>query len=185
MKKFILLTVLVSLVLMAACSKAPTTASPELTALADRAAIEDLFANYYSQFGRNTRHDFTSFFTTDGRLEVNGLIADSPDKIRALYAQAGVGGGEKAPQAEGAVPKGVSEMMYSNLKIDLQADRAVATLLWHSIESDLLTSPPRVTEYGSERTELVKRDGRWLISKRVILSEGGMPDGMLESYPEP
>ncbi len=46
-------------------------------------------------------------------------------------------------------------------------------MLWHSIKSDLLTSPPKVTEYGSERTELVKQDERWLISKRVVLSEGG------------
>ena len=182
--KFRLLAVLAVLGLMAACSNAPKTTSPELTALADRAAIEDLISNYYSQFGRNTQHDFTSFFTTDGRLEVNGLIADSPDKIRALYAQAGVGAGEEVPKAEGAVPKGVSEMMYSNLKIDLQGDKAVLTLLWHSIESDLLTSPPKITEYGRERTELVKQDGRWLIKKRVILSEGGMPEGELESYPK-
>ena len=178
-----LLAVPAALGLMTACSVAPTTPSSELTALVERAAIEDLFSNYYSQFGPNSRHDFVSFFTADGRLEVNGLIAQNPDEIRALYVQAGVGGGEETPQAEGAVPEGVSEMIYTNLKIDLQGDRAVATLLWHSIKSELLTSAPKVTEYGSERTELVKQDGRWLISKRVILSEGGMPEGMLESYP--
>ena len=182
--KFNMLAILVALGLMASCSNVPAPASSQLTALADRAAIEDLISNYYSQFERNTRHDFTSFFTADGRLEVNGLIADSPDKIRALYAQAGVGSGEKAPKTEGAVPRGVSEMMYSNLKIDLQGDKAVLTLLWHSIESDLLTSPPKVTEYGRERTELVKQDGRWLIKERVILSEGGMPEGELASYPK-
>ena len=183
--KFRLLAILAVLGLMAACSNAPKTTPSELTTLVDRAAIEDLISNYYSQFERNTKHDFTSFFTSDGRLEVNGLIADSPDKIRALYAQAGVGGGEEAPKAEGAVPKGMSEMMFTNLKIDLQGDKAVLTLLWHSIESDLLTSPPKITEYGRERTELVKQDGRWLIKKRVILSEGGMPEGELASYPKP
>jgi hypothetical protein len=31
---------------------------------------------------------------------------------------------------------------------------------------------------------LAKQDGRWLISKRVILSEGGMPEGLLKSYPK-
>ncbi len=178
-----LLAVPAALGLMTACSVAPPTPSSELTALVERAAIEDLIGDYYSQFDRNSRHDFVSFFTADGRLEVNGLIAQNPDEIRALYVQAGVGGREETPQAEGAVPEGVSEMIYTNLKIDLQGDRAVATLLWHSIKSELLTSAPKVTEYGSERTELVKQDGRWLISKRVILSEGGMPEGMLESYP--
>ena len=182
--RFGLPAILAVLGLMAACSVMPATPTPELTALVDRAAIENLISDYYSQFDRNSQHDFISFFTADGRLEVNGLIAKNPDEIKALYVQAGVGGEEEAPQAEGGVPAGVSEMMYTNLKIDLQGDRAVATLLWHSIKSDLLTSAPKVTEYGRERTELVRQDGRWLISKRVILSEGGMPEGLLESYPK-
>jgi hypothetical protein len=182
--KFRLLAIMVALGLMAACSEAPTTAPPELTALVERAAIEDLFNDYYSQFGPSGKHDFMSFFTADGRLEVNGLIANGYDEIKAMYVQAGAGGEEEAPKAEGAVPEGVSRMMYTNLKIDLQGDRAIAALLWHSVRSDLLTSPPKITEYGSERTELVKQDGHWLISKRVILSEGGMPEGLLTSYPK-
>jgi hypothetical protein len=181
-----LIATLVVLGLMTACSKATTTTStsPELAALLDRAAIEALISDYYSQFEPNAKHDFVSFFTADGRLEVNGLIAENPDEIRALYVQAGVGGDEEATEVEGAVPGGVSEMMFSNLKIELQGNSAVLTLLWYSIDSDLLTSPPKVTEYGRERTELVKQDGRWLISRRVILSEGGMPEGELASYPK-
>ena len=42
-----LFTILAVLGLMAACSEAPTTAPPELTALVERAAIEDLFSDYY------------------------------------------------------------------------------------------------------------------------------------------
>jgi hypothetical protein len=182
--KSCLIVILVALGLVYACLDAPATKSPELTALVERVAIEDLFANYYSQFGPDGKHDFMSFFTKDGKLEVNGLVANGYDEIKAMYVQAGAGGEEKPPKAEGAVPEGVSEMMYTNLKIDLQGDKAVATLLWHSVKSDLLTSPPKVTEYGRERTELVKQDGRWLISRRVILSEGGMPEGLLASYTE-
>jgi hypothetical protein len=170
--------------LVIACSKSPAGLSPELTELKERAAIEDFFNDYYSQFGPNSKHDFMSYFTANGRLEVNGLIANGFDEIKAMYVQAGVGDGGKAPKAEGGVPKGVSEMMFTNLRTTIQGDKAVATLLWHSVASDLLTSPPKVTEYGRERTELVKQDGRWLISKRVILSEGGMPEGELKSYPK-
>ena len=161
----------------------PTT-PPELTALVERAAIEDLFNNYYAQFGPNSQHNFMSFFATNGILEVNGLVANGIDQIKALYAQIGLGGEAKAPKAKNTVPKGISEMMFTNLNIQLQGDKAIATLLWHSVESDLLTSAPKVTEYGTERTELVKQNGRWLISKRVILSEGGMPEGELKSYPK-
>jgi hypothetical protein len=162
--KLRLLAILTALLSMTACSKAPTMLPPVLTELVDRAAIEDLFNDYYSQFGLKSQHDFVSYFTANGRLEVNGLVANNP--------------------AEGAVPEGVSEMMYTNLRIQLQGDAAVATLLWHSVKSDLLTSAPKVTEYGRERTELVKQNGRWLISKRVILSEGGMPEGLLTTYPK-
>ncbi len=180
---FGMLAVLIPLVFMAACSKAPATPPPELTELVERAAIEDLFNDYYAQFGPNSQHDFVSFFTPDGILEVNGLVANGNDQIKAMYAQAGVGGEKKAPKAD-AVPEGISAMMYTNLKIQVQGDAAVATLLWHSVRSDLLTSAPKITEYGRERTELVKQGGRWLISKRVVLSEGGMPEGLLQSYPK-
>ncbi len=179
-----LLTILTALVFAAACSKTPATTPPELKELVERAAIEDLFSDYYSQFGPNGQHDFMSYFAADGKLEVNGLVASGYDEIKAMYVQAGIGDGQKAQKAESAVPEGISEMMYTNLKIQLQGDKAVATLLWHSVKSDLLTSAPKVTEYGNERTELVKQDGRWLISKRVVLTEGGMPEGLLQSYPK-
>jgi hypothetical protein len=152
--------------------------------MVEHAAIENLFNDYYSQFGPNGQHNFMAYFTANGRLEVNGLVANGIDEIKAMYAQAGAGGEPKPKKAEGAVPDGISRMMYTNLKIQLQGDKAAATLLWHSVKSDLLTSAPKITEYGRERTELVKQDGHWLISKRVILSEGGMPEGLLKSYPK-
>ena len=175
--------ILTALVLLAACSRAPATPPPELTELVERAAIEDLFNDYYSQFGPNGQHDFVSYFTADGRLEVNGLVASGLEEIKAMYVRAGIGSEGKAQKAESAVPEGPSMMMLTNLKIQLQGDKAVATLLWHSVKSDLLTSAPKVTEYGRERTELVKQNGRWLISKRSVLTEGGMPEGLLLSYP--
>jgi hypothetical protein len=182
--KFGILAILPALVFIAGCSKPPATTPPELTELVERAAIEDLFNDYYSQFGPNSQHNFMAYFTANGRLEVNGLVANGIEEIKAMYGQAGVGGEKKAPKAKDAVPDGISEMMFTNLKIQLQGDKAVATLLWHSVKSDKLTSAPKITEYGRERTELAKQDGRWLISKRVILSDGGMPEGLLKFYPK-
>jgi hypothetical protein len=184
MKKIRLLAILTALGLMAACSEAPQTTPPELTELMERIAIEEFFYDYYAQFRLDDKHDFMSFFTADGRLEVNGLVYNGLDEIKAIYDQLGAGGEEEEKKAEGAVPEGVSEMVVTNLKVDLQGDEAVATLVWHSIHSELVTSAPKVTEYGHERTELVKQDGRWLISNRVVLTEGGMPEALLESYPK-
>ncbi len=181
---FSLLAVLTALGLMAACSAAPTTTPPEITALEERVAIEEFFYDYYAQFRPDSKHDFASFFADDGRLEVNGMVADGIEEIKAMYGAVVGGGGENAPKAEDAIPEGVSEMMLTNMKIDLQGDKAVATFLWHSIKSDLLTTQGKITEYGRERTELVKQDGHWLISSRVVLTEGGMPESLLEYYPK-
>lgn len=184
MKTIKLLLISAFLGLMAACSETPQTTPPELTTLIERAAIEDLFIDYYAQFRPDSKHDFMSFFTADGRLEVNGMVADGIEEIKAMYVQAGVGGEEKEPEAEDAIPDGVSEMMLTNMKIDVQGDKAVATFLWHSIKSELVTTEGKITEYGRERTELVKIGGRWLIKNRVVLTEGGMPESLLEYYPK-
>ncbi|MFC1838618.1 nuclear transport factor 2 family protein [Thermodesulfobacteriota bacterium] len=173
---------------MTACSEvpppAPPATPPELTELMERAAIEDLFIDYYAQFRPDSKHDFMSFFTDDGRLEVNGMVANGIEEIKAMYEMAGAGGGEEEPKAEDAIPEGVSEMMLTNMKIDVQGDKAVATFLWHSIKAELVTTEGKITEYGRERTELVKQDGRWFISNRVVLTEGGMPEALLEYYPK-
>ncbi len=184
MKKFRLLVILAALGLMAACSEAPQTTPPELTKLIERVAIEELFYDYYAQFRSDSEHDFDTFFTADAHLDVNGFVVDGRDKIKATYAQIDAGGEKKEKKDENAVPGGMGEMVVTNLKIDLQGDNAVATLLWHAIMSDLVTTAPKVIEYGRERTELVKQEGRWLISKRVVLTEGGMPEGLLASYPK-
>jgi hypothetical protein len=183
MKKIRLLVILAALGIMAGCSEAPTT-PPELTELVERVAIEELFYDYYAQFRPDSSHDFQSFFTADAHLDVNGFVVDGRDEIKATYGQINAGGEEKEKKAENAVPGGMGEMVVTNLKIDLQGERAVATLLWHAIMSDLVTTAPKMIEYGRERTELVKQDGRWLISSRVILTEGGMPESLLESYPK-
>jgi len=185
--KLKLIVILTLLVFMAGCSgtpEAPQQATPpELTELMERVAIEDLFVDYYAQFRPDSKHDFKSFFTDDGRLEVNGLVYNGLDEIKAIYGQLNAGGNEeKEPKAEDAIPEGVSEMMLTNMKIDVQGDRAVATFLWHSIKADLLTTEGKITEYGRERTDLVKRNGRWLIKNRVVLTEGGMPESLLENY---
>jgi hypothetical protein len=182
--KFSLLAILAALGLLAACSEAPTTTPPELTTLMERVAIEEFFYDYYAQFRPDSKHDFASFFADDGRLEVNGMVANGIEEIKAMYGKV-VGGGEgNEPKAKDAVPEGVSEMMLTNMKIDIQSDKAVATFLWHSIKSDLLTTEGKITEYGRERTELVKQEGRWLISNRVVLTEGGMPEALLKYYPK-
>ena len=183
MRKIWFMGILALLGLVAGCAPAPQATPPELTTLVERAAIEDMFIDYYAQFRPDSKHDFMSFFTADGRLEVNGMVASGIEEIRAMYAGIESGGGEK-PKAAAAIPEGVSEMMLTNMKIDVDGDKAVATFLWHSIKAELVTTEGKITEYGRERSELVKQDGKWLLKNRVVLTEGGMPESLLEYYPK-
>ncbi len=175
--------------LIAACSNAPTEAQvqvpPELKALVDRAAIVDHINDYYGQFRKDGVQDFASFFTADAKLDVNGWVVNGRDGIKGMYSQAGfIGDEDKVTKAEGAVPKGLGETLYTNLDIELQGDKAEVNMIWVTLGAELLTSPPKVTEYGTEWAELVKQDGRWLFKHRIILSEGGMPEASLKTYLE-
>ena len=173
MKKFRLLAILTALGLMAACSEAPTAPSPELTALINRAAIEDLISNYYAQFRSDTKQDFMSFFTADGRLEVNGWVVNGYDEIKDMYLQAGIiGGEEEAPKAEGAVPKGVGETLYTNLDIDLQGDKAVVKKLGHLDQARVLLPENKAGDY----MPIVISDNFKLFGKVWNIIPGFSPD---------
>lgn len=168
--------------LLGACSEtpAPPAVSKELVALQDRAAIENLLAGYYAGFGAGAEHDFSAFFTPDGVLDVNGMVATGADQIRAMYQRAG--GAPPPARPADAPPPGRSDMLLSNLNIQVEGERATASLLFTALHTDALTGKPWVNEYGREIDELVKRDGRWLISRRTVTTDAGMPASLLPGY---
>jgi len=156
--------------------------SPELTALVDRAVIENLMVDYYSHIG-DSSFNFSRYFVPDGVLDVNGIVASGAEEIKALYVRASGGAGAAPPKPDPAAPpRGMFNMQLTNLKVDVSADTATADMFWSSVESKTLISPPSVTEYGRDHTELVKRNGHWLIRHRIVTSGGGMPESELQSY---
>jgi hypothetical protein len=161
---------------------APAAQSPEVTALIDRAVIENLMVDYYSHIG-NGSFNFGQYFVKDGVLDVNGIVAKGAEEIKALYVSAS-GGAAAAPpkQDPNAPPPGMFIMQLTNLKVEVTGNTATADMFWSSVESKTLISPPSVTEYGRDHTELVKQNGHWLIKHRVVTSGGGMPEGELQSY---
>ena len=161
---------------------APPEQISEVTTLVDRAVIENLMVDYYSHIG-DSSFNFSQYFIPDGVLDVNGIIAKGAEEIKALYVQAS-GGAIAAPPAKdaNAPPRAMFNMQLTNLKIDVKGETATAEMFWSSLESETLTSPPKVTEYGRDRTELVKQNGHWLIKHRMVTSGGGMPEGELKWY---
>jgi hypothetical protein len=160
---------------------APAAQSPEVTALIDRAVIENLMVDYYSHIG-NSSFNFGQYFVKDGVLDVNGIVAKGAEEIKALYVRASGGAAAPPKQDPKAPPRGMFNMQLTNLKVEVNGNTATADMFWSSVESKTLISPPSVTEYGRDHTELVKQYGHWLIQHRIVTSGGGMPEGELQSY---
>jgi hypothetical protein len=160
---------------------APAAQSPEVTALIDRAIIENLMVDYYSHIG-NGPFNFGQYFVKDGILDVNGIVAKGSEEIKKLYVLASGGASAPPKQDPNAPPPGMYNMQLTNLKVEVTGNTATADMFWSSMESKTLISPPSVTEYGRDHTELVKQNGHWLIKHRIVTSGGGMPEGELQSY---
>lgn len=173
----LLLAAAASLTLLA-CSRAPeaTQASipSELAVAADQIAIQNMLARYYSQLGAG-RHDFGDYFADEGVIDVNGQVARGREEIEQLYVRT----------AEGNTGRtGRFHMLLSNLRIEVDGDTATADMIWTGIINESLTAPPKFVEQGREHDELVRRDGRWLFTNRIVTSDGGMPEGLLDVYVE-
>ncbi len=143
-----------------------------LQRLADRAAIEDLLVDYYGQLGGRDE-DLGHYYTDDGVLDVNGIIARGRKPIEALYA----GIAQGSPRLQGTF-----HMLLTNPKVVVQGSSATADVIWTGVISQSVQSAPRFVEQGREHDELIKQDGRWYFSHRVITSDGGLPAMFQKTY---
>jgi hypothetical protein len=67
-------------------------------------------------------------------------------------------------------------MLLTNPIIEVNGEIATAHVVWTGVMNEGVGKPPMLYEQGREDTELVKRYGRWLISRRYISSDSGLPD---------
>ena len=144
--------------------------------LLDRIQIEDLLTRYYYDLGQS-RHVLSDYFTEDALLDVDGTIAVGHEEIAALYG----GGGDNA-RAEPTPPRPQNHMLLTNPVIEVSGDTATAHVIWTGVLNSGVGEPPRIYEQGREDTELVKVRGKWLISRRYISSDSGLPDRFDETY---
>ncbi|HEX6993271.1 MAG TPA: nuclear transport factor 2 family protein [Gammaproteobacteria bacterium] len=138
--------------------------------LLDRIQIEDLLTRYYYDLARGESHVLSEYFTEDALLDVDGTIARGHEEIAALYQRP-----ESEPDRESA-PRPRNHMLLTNPIIEIDGNVARAHVIWTGVINEGVGKPPRLYEQGREDTELVKRDGKWLISRRYISSDSGLPD---------
>ena len=154
---------------------APANARVNAETLLDRAQIEDLLISYYSHFGGEGGEDFARYYTADAVFDVNGIVSEGRAAIVALYDRMD----DDSPASEGTF-----HMIISNLEIDVRegGQTATAKMLWTGVMNGEIGEPPQLAEQGREYDYLVKQDGEWLIKKRVVIADSGLPEVYMETY---
>jgi len=136
--------------------------------LLDRINIQDFLTRYYADLSIGKAHELAEYFTEDAVLDVDGVVAKGHKEIAKLY--------ERPANAE--KPKGYrrGNMILSNPIINVEGNVATAHLLWTGVMNEGVGKAPSIYEQGREYTELKKINGKWLISRRFISSDSGLPD---------
>jgi hypothetical protein len=155
--------------LMPAAAEQPVTT---LNTLLDKAQIEDMLVDYYSQLSTGGG-DFSAFYVEDAILDVNNFVAQGKKSIEDLYKQAA---------GESPARKGTFRMLLTNLKIVVNGNSATADVIWTGINSETVKATPQFVEQGREHDELVKNNGRWYFKRRVITSDGGLTGIFEKTY---
>ena len=157
---------------LGACNQKPDA---EMQQLADRIAVEDLITDYYEHFGGSQNEDFAKYYTEDASFDVNGLVYKGHKEIVKLYDDLG-------QEPDNAAQGGTFHMLLTNPIVHVNGDTATMKLFWTGVMNDKIDAPPHLVEQGREYDLLVKQDGRWLIKKRVVVADSGLPQMFKATY---
>ena len=143
--------------------------------LLDRIAVEDFLTRYYYELASGESRALSEYFTEDALLDVDGTVAHGHAEIAALYAPQG-----STEAATQQTRRG--HMLLTNPVIDIKGNTAIAHVIWTGVMNEGVGKAPSLYEQGREDTELKKVNGKWLISKRYISSDSGLPDRFDATY---
>jgi ketosteroid isomerase-like protein len=166
----ILLGAIAVFTLMVALSCAPAGENA-VSYAEDRAQIEDLQARYMFALDFHDYDTYVSTFTEDGILDIIGMQAKGRDEIRKLLGGSPEGEAPPAPkQDEGPYPA-TGRHNITNIVLKIEGDKAVGRAYWFHYGNSNPERKADIDSYGHYQDEMVKVDGKWLFSKRVIYNE--------------
>jgi hypothetical protein len=160
---------------------APTLAQEDtlvsMKTLLDRIQIEDILTRYYYDLSVGKSHELSDYFTEDAVLDVDGTVAKGHKEIARLYQRP-----EGAAAPEPTAQRRRGHMLLTNPVITVDGDKATAHVIWTGVMNEGVGKAPSLYEQGREDSELRKVNGKWLISRRCISSDSGLPDRFDATY---
>jgi hypothetical protein len=158
----------------------PSEAEARIQALEDHVRIEQLLMRYAAALNTRDADTYVSLFTPDAELELRRSIGEPPflgpfkgrDALRKQWFPDGAG----AVDASGRRPFGPMRHVTTNYEIDVRGDTATVRAFFIEVVSNGPnippgSKPPTIHAMGRYEDELVKQDGQWLFSKRVVVTD--------------
>ena len=172
--------VAVAMVGFSARAAEPAELEARLEALEDHIRIEQLLMRYAAALNTQDADTYVSLFTPDATFELRRAIDQPPfigpfvgrDALRKQWFPDGPG----ALDAAGRRPFGPMRHVTTNYEIDVRGDTATVRAFFIEIVSNGPNTPPgskppTIHAMGRYEDELVKREGQWFFSKRVVLTD--------------
>lgn len=135
----------------------------------DRAQIEDLQARYMFALDFGDLDTYVKTFTEDGILDIIGMKWQGREEIKK-----GLGG---MPDSEGEEEQdtgpypATGRHNITNIVVKIDGNKAVGRAYWFHYGNDNPERKAVLNSYGYYEDEMVKVNGEWLFSKRVIYNE--------------
>ena len=164
--KKLFVALITSLVLLASASVQIASAEkvPSEQRARDRAAIENLIVTYAHVYDALDADGYASVFAEDADFTFGGNTLHGRAEIRGVITSAL----ERRAKAPANEPAAETYHIISNTRIDFVSDTEARHRSYWQVVSRTKGSAPVVANVGYYDDVIVKRNGEWLIQKRVI-----------------
>ncbi|MDM7997990.1 MAG: nuclear transport factor 2 family protein [Acidobacteriota bacterium] len=169
---FVLVAVAAVSMMMMMVSCAPPAEAPSSSYAEDRAQIEDLQARYLFALDFFDMDTYVSTFTEDGVLDIIAYQAKGRAEIRKKLEEA------RPVFDQASAPKGKEKYRptgrhnITNIVLKIEGNKATGRAYWFHYSNNNPERRAVLDGYGHYEDEMVKVNGKWLFSKRVIHNEG-------------
>ena len=163
---------ILSMILIISCTPAETDVSSYAD---DRAAIEDLQARYMFALDFGDADAYVATFTEDGVLDIVGMKWEGRENIRQIFesmpSESPEEGEEPAPKEDPGPYPATGRHNITNIVIKIDGDTAEGRAYWFHYGNTNPERSAQLDSYGHYEDKMVKVDGQWLFSERIIYNE--------------